>query len=153
MGILRTIQNRLFHLYGRFRRPMTLGVRAAVLDASNRVFLVRHGYTPGWHFPGGGVEAGETLLHALERELLEEGNIRITGAARLHGMFHNTHDTKRDHVALFVVREFELGPHKPNWEIREARLFPLDALPEGTSDSTHKRLDEILNGAPADERW
>jgi 8-oxo-dGTP pyrophosphatase MutT (NUDIX family) len=147
------IRNRLFHFIWRFTRPMTLGVRAAVFDASNRVFLVRHGYTPGWHFPGGGVEAGETLLHALKRELQEEGNIRMTRTPLLHGVYHNTHDTRRDHVALFVVRDFEQAPHKPNWEIREAKFFSLDALPDGTSESTHKRLDEILNGKAADEGW
>jgi ADP-ribose pyrophosphatase YjhB (NUDIX family) len=145
--------SRLLHIYWRFVRPMTLGVRAAVFDAEGRVFLVRHGYTPGWHFPGGGVEAGETLLQALKRELLEEGNIRLTGAPRLFGIYHNTKDTRRDHVALFVTREFEQGLHQPSWEIREAGFFAPGALPEGTSDSTRRRLDEILNGTPPPERW
>lgn len=148
------IRNRLFHLYWRFARPMTLGVRGVVLDASKRVFLVRHGYAPGWHFPGGGVEAGETLLQALKRELLEEGNIQLTGAPRLYGMFHNTKSTKRDHVAVFIVREFELlAPHAPSFEIREAGFFSLDILPDGTTDSTRRRLDEILNSAEISERW
>jgi ADP-ribose pyrophosphatase YjhB (NUDIX family) len=148
------IRNRLFHFYWRFSRPMTLGVRGVVLDAENRVFLVRHGYAPGWHFPGGGVEAGETLLEALKRELLEEGNIRLAGPPRLHGMFHNTKWTKRDHVAVFIVREFErLKPHAPSFEIREAGFFPLDNLPVGTTESTRQRLQEILNGIEITERW
>jgi 8-oxo-dGTP pyrophosphatase MutT (NUDIX family) len=148
------IRNRLFHFYWRFARPMTLGVRGVVLDADKRVFLVRHGYAPGWHFPGGGVEAGETLLDALKRELLEEGNIQIKGPPRLHGMFHNTKSTKRDHVAVFVVREFEFSaPHAPRFEIREAGFFPLDKLPEGTTDSTRQRIEEILDGAEINERW
>ena len=33
---------KIFHLYFRFARGMTLGVRAVVLDADNRVFLVKH---------------------------------------------------------------------------------------------------------------
>src|SRR5262245_57974526 len=51
----------------RLRRGMTLGVRAAVFDNQNRVFLVRHSYAPGWLFPGGGVERGETIYDAVAR--------------------------------------------------------------------------------------
>ena len=49
---------RVFHVYSRFARGMTLGVRAVVLDSDNRVFLVKHSYVTGWHLPGGGVETG-----------------------------------------------------------------------------------------------
>ena len=31
---------------------MTLGVRGIVLDSEEQVFLVRHSYVHGWHFPG-----------------------------------------------------------------------------------------------------
>src|SRR5919112_1271040 len=73
---------RLLHLYWRFSRGLTLGVRAAVIDAENRVFLVRHTYVSGWHLPGGGVEAGETAVDALTRELREEACIEIAGEPR-----------------------------------------------------------------------
>jgi len=38
---------RFLHLYWRFSRGMTLGVRGAVLNADGKVFLVRHSYAPG----------------------------------------------------------------------------------------------------------
>ena len=68
---------RIFHLYWRFARGMTLGVRGVVLDGDDRVFLVKHSYVAGWHLPGGGVEAGETFCEALQRELIEEGRIEL----------------------------------------------------------------------------
>ena len=34
-------------------------------------------YAGYWEFPGGKIEAGETLFEALERELIEEINVRI----------------------------------------------------------------------------
>ena len=145
---------RILHLYWRVSRGLTLGVRAVVLDQKRQVLLVRHTYTPGWHFPGGGVEAGETMLEALARELLEEGNVRLLAEPALHGLFHNPGGSGRDHVALFVVREFTWdGPPPPTAEIREARFFLLDQLPEGATAGIRRRLEEILHGAPKGERW
>src|ERR1700754_4359494 len=87
---------RALHIYWRFARGMTLGVRAVVLDADNRVFLVRHSYVAGWHLPGGGVETGESFGEALRRELLEEGRIELSGDPLLHGLFFNSHVSRRD---------------------------------------------------------
>jgi len=133
---------------------MTLGVRAAVFDAEGRVFLLRHTYVPGWHFPGGGVERGETAHDALARELAEEGNIVLQDEAALFGFYFNNAVSPRDHVAFYVVRRFaQSGPQKPNHEIAEARFFSLDALPEGTSQATRARLKEISEGTPAAKTW
>jgi ADP-ribose pyrophosphatase YjhB (NUDIX family) len=144
----------ILHFYWRFARGMTLGVRGVVLDEDGKVFLVRHSYAPGWHFPGGGVEPGESLNEALARELTEEGNIRVIGVPPLHGVFHNAHGSARDHVAVFVVRQFEWpSPPSPTWEIPEAGFFPLSKLPEGTSEGTRRRLEEILYGAPVSASW
>jgi ADP-ribose pyrophosphatase YjhB (NUDIX family) len=145
---------RVLHVYWRFARGMTLGVRAVVLDGQGRVFLVRHSYVAGWHLPGGGVERGESVRDALARELREEGNIELAGPPELHGVFYNRRVSRRDHVVLFVVRNFhQPGPPVPDFEVVEHGFFPPDALPEDTTTATHTRLAEVLRGAPISAWW
>ncbi|GAA5541281.1 MULTISPECIES: NUDIX domain-containing protein [Brucella/Ochrobactrum group] len=136
----------IFHSYFLLRRPMTLGVRAIVYDEKNNsVFLVRHTYVPGWQLPGGGVDSGETFQQALEKELREEGNIILKSRPQLLALYKNAHASPRDHVALYVCRSFEqLAPKEPDREIAESGFFPLDDLPEGTTASTKRRLQEAL---------
>jgi len=146
--------NRLFHIYWRFSRGLTFGVRAVVLDGEGRVFLIKHSYTAGWHLPGGGVEAGETLLEALVRELAEEGNIELTGPPLLHGVFFHPIYSRRDHVTIYVVRQFrQTSTPKPNREIVAHGFFPVGALPADTTTGTRVRIDEVLTGRPAADRW
>src|SRR5258705_8968499 len=144
----------IFHLYWRFARGMTLGVRAVVLDSNNRIFLVKHSYVSGWHLPGGGVEVGETLVQAVARELHEEGNIDVTEPPQLYGMFFNDRASRRDHVALFVVRAFrQPAAPVPDHEIVAHGFFAVDALPNDTTAATRARIVEVLGGAPVSERW
>jgi len=145
---------RVLHIYWRFARGMTLGVRALVIDDEGRVFLVKHSYVSGWHLPGGGVEAGETIMQALARELREEGNIDLTEPPLLHGVFFNERASRRDHVALFVVRGFhQSAAPLPNHEIIAHGFFAVDAMPNDTTAATRARIIEVLGGAPASERW
>lgn len=151
---LEPLLRRVFHFYFRFARGATLGAVGMVIDGSNRVFLVKHSYVSGWHMPGGGVETGETLLTALTRELSEEGNIVITGKPVLHGMFHNRRISRRDHVALYIVRDFRQdAPPTPNREIVAHGFFPIDALPPDTTRAVRARIAEVFAGVPVSELW
>jgi ADP-ribose pyrophosphatase YjhB (NUDIX family) len=145
---------RVLHLGSLVMRTMSLGVRAIVINADDEVMLVRHGYVSGWHLPGGGVEVGETCVESVTRELGEEACIAVEGPPVLHGLFFNTQVSKRDHVAVYVVRNFRvLSERTPDWEIREACFFPRLALPEGTTRATRARLAEIFDSAPISDRW
>jgi 8-oxo-dGTP pyrophosphatase MutT (NUDIX family) len=145
---------RVLHIYWRHSRGLTLGVRGLVLDEANRIFLVKHSYVPGWHLPGGGVEPDETALDALIRELAEEGNIEPTAPPNLHGIFFNHRVSRRDHVVVFVLRDFrQTATPVPDREIIAHGFFRLDELPNDTTAGTRARIIEVMGGAPVSERW
>jgi ADP-ribose pyrophosphatase YjhB (NUDIX family) len=145
---------RFLHAYWRVSRGLTIGVRAVIFDSKQRVFLVKHTYLAGWHLPGGGVETGETLLAALERELREEGNIELAAPPVLHAVYFNRRVSRRDHVVLYVVRSFrQTTPPQPNHEIAAHGFFATAELPADTSRATRERIAEVLTGRPAAEIW
>lgn len=150
-----SVAKKLLQRYWRLRRGLTLGVRAAVLDGKDRMLLVRHTYTRGWHFPGGGVEFGETVYDALEREVLEETGIRLDGEIpELFGIYSNATRFPGDHVALFVVRAWERRrAFAPNREIAEADFFARSAMPDSVSAGTLQRIAEIAGEAPRSAFW
>ena len=140
--------------YWRFSRGLTMGAQGCVIDGERRVLLVRHGYRPGWHFPGGGVELGETAEQALARELAEEAGVIVEGRPKLFGVFANHRLFPGDHVALYVVTNWRQSqPPKPNREIAETGFFGRSALPPNTHPSTLARIDEILEGRQPAELW
>lgn len=141
-------------IVGSLIRPMTLGVRAIALDQANRVFLVRHTYVPGFHLPGGAVERGETAAESLLRELEEEGGLCSDEPPSLIGFYYNPRHSRRDHVALYLLRGVRQAKARaPDWEIAESGFFPLDALPAGATASTRARIAEFLRQAAPASVW
>lgn len=141
-------------IVGLLLRPMTLGVRAIALDDSGRVFLVRHGYLPGFHLPGGGVESGETAVTSLLRELEEEGGLEAVEPPLLLGLYYNPRHSRRDHVALYLApRVRQDKPRAPDWEIAESGFFPLDDLPADATPSTRARIAEYMQQTAPAPLW
>jgi ADP-ribose pyrophosphatase YjhB (NUDIX family) len=144
----------LLHPFYRQVRGMTLGTRTLVLKADDsEVLLVRHGYAAGWFLPGGGVERGEALAEAAIREIREEAGIEAAEEPQLHGLFLNDRQFRGDHVACFVLRSFTQAPFRGGFEVAEARFFPVEALPEGTSPGTRRRIAEVLGRLPPARHW
>ena len=146
--------SRALMMHGRLSRGMTLGVRAALIK-DDHVILVRHSYTPGWYLPGGGVEAGESVHEALVREIGEEAGAVLSDAPQLFGIYRNAPVQGRDHVALFVCRDWHqpAPPSLPNMEIIDCRLFAVNDLPPDATVATRARLTEILGSKPAAADW
>ncbi|MEM8876371.1 MAG: NUDIX domain-containing protein [Pseudomonadota bacterium] len=148
-----SLERFVLHPWWRMSRGMTLGVRGLVQDPERGVFLIRHSYTPGWHLPGGGVERGETLLTALHRELLEEGNITLNGTPTLFNVYASPR-FRGDHVALFLISDWQQrSAPVPDREIIDHGFFPRDALPDDATAGTKRRLAEVFDGAKPDEHW
>lgn len=151
---LQRLLQRSLLAYGRMTRAMTLGVRAMLVDGDS-VLLVRHSYVPGWYLPGGGVERGETVGEALEREIREEAGALLTGPPHLFGLYRNIGAHPRDHVALFVCRGWHqpAPPRLPNREIVACRRFPLDRLPDDATRATRERIAEVTGSRAVSPDW
>ncbi|MBS0385981.1 MAG: NUDIX domain-containing protein [Proteobacteria bacterium] len=143
----------VFRAWWRIRRPATLGVRALICDDEGRVLLVRHSYAKGWHLPGGGVERGETALGAIVREAAEEGGVMAVAPPTLIGFYANHANFPNDHIALYRFGAWRAFPPRQGNEIAERGFFARDALPDGTTPGTRRRLREAFEGAAIAADW
>lgn len=87
------MQEDIARIYGKRLRVRVCGL----LHADERLLLVNHRLESGaswWAPPGGGIEFGETMEQTLQREFLEETNLRITvgqfafGCEYIHDPLH-----------------------------------------------------------------
>jgi len=115
-------------------RPV-LGVGALILEGG-RVLLVERGRAPLaglWSLPGGGVETGESLEHALTREVVEETGLTVqtgdiatvferimpdaTGACEYH------------YVLIDFYCTVQSGELRPGDDSNAVRWFEITSLP------------------------
>ncbi|MDE2389536.1 MAG: Nudix family hydrolase [Betaproteobacteria bacterium] len=93
--------------------PLVEVVAAVIVRPDGQFLLTRRPggkvYSGYWEFPGGKVEPGESLFHALERELWEELGIHVVHATPwITHIFTYTHATVRLH--FFRVVEWKGQP-------------------------------------------
>lgn len=65
---------------------LRLGCSAAIFDEHGRILLTRRQDNGQWCLPGGGVEAGESVAEACEREVWEETGLSVR-VKRLVGVY------------------------------------------------------------------
>ena len=154
LRLARVLFSHTLHVYFLMRRGLTLGVRAIVRSDDGKFLLVRHTYTPGWHFPGGGVEKGQTAEQALQNELQQETRLQIIGKPVMHGLFYNNNVSKRDHVlAYYCDVQGGLEAKPTSIEISEIGYFSFEDLPLDTDPGTVRRIREISFGDEKTEVW
>jgi 8-oxo-dGTP diphosphatase len=144
LGILQEVSRHLL------RRPVT-GIAAAARTADGRWLLIRRGDTGTWALPGGTLEWGETLQTALGRELREEAGVVSFEVERLVGVFSRPDRDLRFHAVTVVALCRVAMPSQPpmnSLEIREARLFKDDELPEPLAMGMSDMLSAARAGGP-----
>ncbi len=87
-------------------KPCQLSVKAVLLDEEGRCLVLRRSpgsrHNPGkWDFPGGKMVPGESLEHALVREVQEETGLRVS-AGQLLGATEA--DRQGDRVVYLIIK-------------------------------------------------
>ena len=108
------------------RRPIDVAV-GVLIDADGRFLLTSRPpgkvYAGYWEFPGGKVEAGETVAQALQRELHEELGITI-------GVAHPWQEEVVDYPHALVRLHFcKVFDWQGDFEMREGQAMAWQTLP------------------------
>jgi len=131
------------------RRPV-VSINAVACTDDGRVLLVRRADSGLWALPGGTLEWGEQLSQAIVREVVEETGARWISLGPVTGIYSRPDRDPRFHAVMICVRarvaEPLDGPCNP-LEIREARLFAPEAVPEHLAMSMRDMLEDAQRNA------
>ena len=121
----------------------TINVVAAVIKHGDKIFATQRGYGEfkgGWEFPGGKVEAGESLEEALIREMKEELGVQVTDCREVYStVFTYPHATVHLHFLHCRLNSEELKC----LEGQTYRFCTLDDLPHPILPATEPVLELV----------
>ena len=135
-----------------FASPVAFGVSAIIENADRNVLLVRQRYSPGWHFPGGGVDRGEPPADAALRECREEVGLKSSGPPVLYGLYTRAVGITTNVVALYRIPDAVIDFH-PSAEIVEIIWANPAAPPDDATRGTLRRFAEMLGRADPSPYW
>ena len=100
------------------------------------------------------IDDGETCREAVRREAMEEGGLELDTPPELFHVYRSAGNPGRDHVVLFVARGVrQPRPKPPSLEIVASGFHAPEALPDGVTAGSRRRLEEILGGRPPADTW
>lgn len=120
------------------KKEILPAVAAAIFNEKGEVLLQKRRDTNKWCIISGHVEFGETVEHAVLREIAEETNtkahiVRFIGlySSPESQVYHYPERTVQYITSYFEVRLAEgIAEGFENEETGELRFFPIDGLPE-----------------------
>ncbi len=129
-----------------------VGVGAVIVNQEGKIFLARRGKeaqneSGKWEFPGGSVEFGETLEHALVREVNEEYGMTIEVQELLDVVDHIIPAENQHWVSpTFICRVAKGSPliREPH-KCEEIGWFSLDEIPsDKLTIASRKSLESLM---------
>ena len=113
-----------------------------VMNSQGQVLLIKSPRYGDWEFPGGQVEEGETIPHALEREVFEETGI-IVRVKSLVGIYSNIR--KPSIVNMDFICEYISGELTTSVESTQVEWVDSEqALSRVKRQAIYKRLKNML---------
>lgn len=123
----------------------SVSVSGIVIDAEDRVLVIRRADNGHWEAPGGVLELDETFEDGVRREVAEETGVQVR-IDRLTGVYKNL---SRGIVALVFRCSPEKGSGHPTDEACEVRWMTRDEIREAMVPAFAIRaLDAFEDGPP-----
>jgi len=126
-----------------FPRGIKVGVSAIIFNSKKKVLLCQRKDLGWWTFPGGGVEAGESLEKAVLREVEEETGLKII-LERISGIYLKT----KEKTVVFVFRgkpKIKKKIIKESPETKDVKWCSLKEAEVLLSPNLHQRLQDAIS--------
>ena len=116
-----------------------IGVNALIFN-NGRILMAHRRDIDWWNLPGGGMELGETVEEAVQREVREETGLEVA-IEQLVGVYSKP---QKQEVVLTFRCHITGGSLAATEESRECRFFAPNDLPVNTLPKHRQRVEDAL---------
>jgi len=117
----------------------------AIIEINSGIVLVKRKNPPyGWAIPGGFVDYGETLEHAVIREAKEETGLDIVLVRQFHTYSDPARDPRHHTVSTIFIAKANGIPVAGD-DAREVGIFSRENLPDELAFDHRQILEDYFN--------